>query len=529
MKKILALLLAVVMILGALAGCAKDDTSAPNDGNSTSNDGNSAPAADANTPVSSDDADREVIEVNVWAHDMTFPEDDRLVAYLEDKFDLKFNFTSYANGIYQENLRNTILAGDIPDMWAAWGPGDTNTLFDQVQSEGLMMDMTDLLPNYPNLWESVNYDPDTLKFLYNGDRVFGVPRKWNKDTTDRTLIIRKDWLDELGLELPDTWDDIYECLKAFKEAKPDGVEQVGLSMNDPFWLGMITTNFTGVNTWYQDENGVWTSEYYHPDMKTAYEYLSKLYAEGLMDPEVYISEANRPMEYFTSGQSGIVYVASQYASVYPYFDETVKNFPDAEVMILNPQPEASTGIRSHKGVDSGYYGMYCFRSDLDMETVERVLEMMDWLASDEGNFFIRNGIEGIHYTMDGDTIVKNEDECIKDQFNSNGVTSHYISYFTSIDFTFNQDMSLPYADDIFTPSNEIGAKYATGNPVQGFTYDDTNAAYNASIYDIWLSYTSQFVTGQMSLDKWDEMIAKMQAVDNGALQDAINEYMAKYE
>lgn len=524
MKKCIALLLAMLLLLGTLAGCAQ--TEKPADTPATDTPAADTPATDKPAETPAADEDREVIEVNLWAHDMTFVEGDRMLAFLEDKFDLKFNITSYANGIYQENLRNYILSGEMPDMYANWGPGDTNTLFDQVQSEGLLMDMTDLIPNYPNLKASVDYHPESVKFLYNGDRVYGVPRKWNKDTTDRTLVVRKDWLDELGLEVPDTWDDVYEVLKAFKEAKPDGMEQVGLSFNDPFWFQMIETNFTGEAGWYQDESGRYINKIFHPNMKSCYEYLAKLYAEGLLDPECYISEATRTQEYFTSGQAGLVYVASQYAAVYPYFDETVKNFPDAEVMIVNPQPASPTGIRSHWGVDSGYYGMISFSKDF--EGVDRVLEMMDWLASEEGNFFVRNGIEGIHYTMDGDTLVKNEEECMVEQFNSNGVTSHYLSYFTSIDFTFNQDMSLPYADQIFTPSNEIGAKYSARNPVQGFSYDDTMAAYNASINDIWTSYTSRIITGELSIDAWDEMIEKIKAVDNGALEDAVNEYMSKF-
>lgn len=519
MKKILALLLATVMLFGMLSACSKPTAEPPT---------TSEPPAESNasTTVDSDSEEREVIEVNVWAHDMDFPKDDRLVAYLEDKFDLKFNFTSYANGIYQENLRNVILSGDLPDMFPTWGPGDTNTMFDQLVTEALLLDCADLLPNYPNLWASVNYDPDTLKFLYNGDSVYGVPRKWNKDTTDRTLFIRVDWLNELGLDMPDTWEDIYEVLKDFKEAKPDGVEQVGLSMNDPFWIKMIAAGFTGVNTWYQDETGRYKMDIFHPNMKSAYEYLHKLYAEGLLDPECYVSEANRPMEYFTSGRSGIIYNASQYASCYPYFAETKKNFPDAEVAIINPIPASPEGIRSHMGIDSGYYGMYCFNKDF--EGVERVLEMMDWLASEEGTKFVRYGIEGIHYTMDGDQIIVNTEECEKDEFNSNGVTSHYISYFTSIDFTFNQDMSLPYAEDIFTPSNEIGAKYSARNPVQGFVYDDVTSAHYASINDIITTYTSQFVTGQMSLDRWDEMLAAIEAVDNGVLEQAVNDYMVQF-
>ncbi|MFV0351790.1 MAG: extracellular solute-binding protein, partial [Oscillospiraceae bacterium] len=155
-----------------------------------------------------------VVEVNVWAHDMDFPAGDRLVAYVEEKFGLKFNFTSYPWGQYQENLRVELGAGNVPDMFPSDGPGDTNTMYDQLYNEGLLLDMTDVIGNYPNLEKNMHYDDAMLYSLQNGDKLYGIPRIWNKDTTDRVFMIRKDWLDDLGLEMPKTWDDLRDVLQA---------------------------------------------------------------------------------------------------------------------------------------------------------------------------------------------------------------------------------------------------------------------------------------------------------------------------
>jgi ABC-type sugar transport system, periplasmic component len=520
MLRIVSILVCVFLLSSVITACGK----AGNDNAATTvKEGSSAQTS----TVAPTQAKKDHIDVTIWGHDLNFPEGDRIVKFIEDKFNVGMKFVSYPWGTYQEKLRTSIQAGEVPEMFPSNGPGDTNTMYDQLYNEGLLMDMTDLIDKYPNLKKAVNYDPDTLKFLKNGDKLFGVPRTWNKDTTDRVIFYRADWIEKLGLKVPDTWDEVYTVLKAFKEAKPDGQNQVGLSFNDPWWIEQIVAGFTGVSGYYKDESGKYVAAAYHPKRKEAFKYLNKLYKEGLLDPECYVSKAERPKEYFVSGRSGMIYNASQYASCFPYFDETKKNFPNAKVKILDPIPAGPDGTRAHVGIDSGYFGMYCFNKDF--KDAERMVEIMDYLASPEGNSLVRDGIEGIHYTLQDGKKVFNTAECEKDQFRSKGVTSHYISYLESIDFTFNQDMTVPYAEDIFTPSNDIGKKYSARNPVQGFA-DESLTQFGGSISDIERSYESKFVTGQLDIDsKWDEMLAKMKAVDNGAIETAVNKYMEKYK
>lgn len=44
----------------------------------------------------------------------------------------------------------------------------------------------------------------------------------NPVTTNHTLVMRKDWLDALELEIPQTVDDFYDVLHAFTYEDPDG-------------------------------------------------------------------------------------------------------------------------------------------------------------------------------------------------------------------------------------------------------------------------------------------------------------------
>ena len=54
------------------------------------------------------------------------------------------------------------------------------------------------------------------------------------------------------------------------------------------------------------------------------------------------------------------------------------------------------------------------------ENPDKAAEFLNFMVSEEGNNLLRLGIEGIHYTMDGDTVVFNEEERAKDAFSPDG-------------------------------------------------------------------------------------------------------------
>ena len=74
------------------------------------------------------------------------------------------------------------------------------------------------------------------------------------------VIVRKDWLANVGLELPKTTEDLYEVAKAFTEDDPDGNgadDTYGIII--PKWPGAIGTNspYDVIETWHGAGNR-WT-------------------------------------------------------------------------------------------------------------------------------------------------------------------------------------------------------------------------------------------------------------------------------
>ena len=134
------------------------------------------------------------------------------------------------------------------------------------------------------------------------------------------MWIRQDWLDNLGLEVPRTWDEMAAVAEAFVTQDPDGngeADTIGIlgpsnsdHMNaigaNQFGLDPLFSSFQSYpQYWLQDEDG--TVEYgsIQPETREALEKISKLYTNKLIDPEMLVrSDSKEPL---LSGKVGIFF------------------------------------------------------------------------------------------------------------------------------------------------------------------------------------------------------------------------------
>lgn len=110
-------------------------------------------------------------------------------------------------------------------------------------------------------------------------------------------IINKKWLDNLGLEVPETLDDLYNVLKAFKEqdANGNGDPNDEIPISGAKGLSMDLLNPFGIT----DVNGKrmlvaedGTLSYYPitEQYKEGLKWLNKLYQEGIIDAEAFTQD-----------------------------------------------------------------------------------------------------------------------------------------------------------------------------------------------------------------------------------------------
>ncbi len=111
-------------------------------------------------------------------------------------------------------------SGEIPDLLFG-----TTVDADYVQYNGLFEDMSSLIETEaPNIQQMFTDHPETKELASTEDgKIYGLSSYqalWPKVSS--SMFINKTWLDNLGLEIPTTWDELKEVLIAFRDGDPNG-------------------------------------------------------------------------------------------------------------------------------------------------------------------------------------------------------------------------------------------------------------------------------------------------------------------
>ncbi|SDN22310.1 extracellular solute-binding protein [Actinomyces ruminicola] len=139
-----------------------------------------------------------------------------------------------------DQKKSTMLAaGDVPDLIVGTGAISDSDL---ATYGTLFEDLSDDLDAIPNVKEMLAAKPElTALATQSSGAIYTVPgykRFW--PPTVQHQYINRQWLDALGLEMPTTWDELYDVLVAFKEGDPTGTGAKVIPMD---WSPVGTTGF----------------------------------------------------------------------------------------------------------------------------------------------------------------------------------------------------------------------------------------------------------------------------------------------
>lgn len=138
----------------------------------------------------------------------------------------------------------------------------------------------------------------------------------------------------------------------------------------------------------------------------------KLIEEDLVDPDWFLNKPPQHLEKAIQGRVGVIFSNDPYVA----YDSnpqgiqvrTQQLFPDANWVPFTMFPGVPTSTEN----TPGNRGSWLFPQaivDKNPEKVERSIEIVNWLASEEGFLLTHYGVEGQHYTRDGATIKLNNE------------------------------------------------------------------------------------------------------------------------
>ncbi len=201
LKKQVALLLALMMLVAVFAGCN-------NKQKSTSQNENPVSQKDASvTPESKDTSDAVTIDIGVWSDD----EGKRLESAfsgMPDAIGLKINVMKYpSDSDFWDNIPAQIAAGTAPDLISC-----TNEHYLQYIKEGLFEPLDDAIADGTISTEGI--DASALEAWKVDGKTYGVPYALNPGV----FIVNNNMWKEMNLgEYPTTWDEVLAICKKYKE------------------------------------------------------------------------------------------------------------------------------------------------------------------------------------------------------------------------------------------------------------------------------------------------------------------------
>jgi len=274
--------------------------------------------------------------------DKTLPEGDTpsnniYTRFLEEKMNVKVKAEWQApfGEAYNQKIKLVIASNDMPDAMQIFNYDDLQSLI----KNDMLEDLTDVVDQYAppvikDIYASTN--GEAFKAATVNGRLYAIP--FVRPTADSVnlLWIRKDWLDQLGLQPPKTLEDVEAIAMAFKENNPNGFKDaVGLPGNKSI-LGLNNANYSFNSifnvyhayplNWLKDASGNITYGSIQPEVKEALGRLRDMYAEGIIDKEFALRQDVN--ELIISGKAGMMFYP-WWAPYYP-LNEAMKQDPEAE-------------------------------------------------------------------------------------------------------------------------------------------------------------------------------------------------------
>lgn len=390
-KRVLSMVLALAMTVG-LTACKSEKNG--NQG------GSNLPAGEVSYPIKEaegmkltywKDLDADVSKVAVTENDTEF------YKYLEEGTGIEVEFIHPPAGQAAEKFNLMLTSGDLPDIFQ-YNLSKTAEGAETLVKNGYVYPLTeDFLKNYmPNYWKRLQEDEELRKSVRLNDGTYYAVSSWRESdsmTTYAGPMIRQDWLEDLGLDMPETIDDWYVTLKAFKEKK-GATAPFTVTSTYAFVNGVFTGAY-GTNLDFYVKDGKITHGVYDKSLKDFVVTMNKWYNEGLIDkdfPSINNEQLNTKM---LTGKSGATYgmIGSGMGALLAAApDETYK-------LAAAPYPALKKGGVSEFGQKSARYNEPCFMISATSPNKELAARFLDYGFTEEGHMLYNFGREGVSYEM----------------------------------------------------------------------------------------------------------------------------------
>lgn len=480
---------------------------------------------------------------------------------LQEDAGIKINWNVMSDSL-SEQVNVRIAGGELPD--AFMGVGFNNYDLTNYGSDGTFIDLTPYLTEeyMPNLAKILEENPDIKSAITMSDGcIYGLPagekmgtagigaeNDYSIYTIPQFSMINKAWLDDLGLAVPTTLDELHEALVAFKEndmsAKyygNDAGSTIPMSTGFDQWCwgqNIFYAGF-GFTNW---PNDVINDLVLNPDGKVdfvcasdnyrkALTYFHDWYAEGLMNQEMFSQSDTQLISKCSQGYVGV--------STWWYIEELMGEHADDYVFLPvldGPDGTHNVTVRTGGATNSGNLSITSA-----CESPANLLKFFDQWYAPETVMQLQYGPIGTYFTeQDSDGVwLSITDDQAKEQYGKSAgelkgeyevygpkliLSDYYKTTFKMEDraierLTDLNDFRMPYVDSTVTYPVDCVYTEEELDTIDMYKTDFENTV--AEQEGLWLK------EGGPTDEEWDAYVAKLK--DTCGMDELIAVYQAAYD
>jgi putative aldouronate transport system substrate-binding protein len=209
---------------------------------------------------------------------------------------------------------NAAIAADaVPDFALV-----NDNVYAQLLDADLIADMTDIWDAYVDEEYLGSLAPTDIGMMTIDGRMRGFPGGTRAMAGTTLLFIRQDWLDQVKLPLPQTFDDVVKVAKAFKDARLAGNDTIGILLSnnvsgglsfaggDGKWDGILNGYGAYLDYWLE-KDGKLAYSTVQPEVRPALLKIQELVRDGIINRDFATVTEVMAREYVASGKTGVFY------------------------------------------------------------------------------------------------------------------------------------------------------------------------------------------------------------------------------
>ena len=297
---------------------------------------------------------------------------------LQEETGIRIDWTTMSESLAEQvNIR--IAGEELPDAFMGVGfsnydisrYGDDGTFIDLTPylTEEYMPNLSRILEENPDIRSAITMDDGYIYGLPAGERMgtagIGAEEDYSIYSIPQFSMINKAWLDDLGLEVPTTLEELHTALKAFK----DNDMSAKYYGNDPGTTIPMSTGFDqwcwgqnvfyagfGFTNWPNDvcndlvlrDDGTVDFICASEEYRKAVTYFHDWYAEGLMDVEMFSQSDTQLISKCSQGYVGV--------ATWWYIEEVMGDYAGDYVflpILEGPDGTHNVTVRTGGGINSG--------------------------------------------------------------------------------------------------------------------------------------------------------------------------------